>query len=248
MLTLRRIAGVLAGAFFALAASQALAQGTIQQSGPAIPGNPSVFTSNGVVQSAGPASGGGPNAGIGELLGQAKGVGSPPFANSGSGPLGTNFCDNDGPVTNSSPYHYLCLSPNAAGGGLIVYGAGNGAPQLPFQIIVNGQPWTPGVPTANFRLITSGTTGTAISTDGTIGWKSATSGAKTMTLYLCDASAKGNELTIADDLGTASSLTPINITPIGGNTIGVFYTVYAMNFGGGSQSLVCDGLSNWILK
>ena len=38
----------------------------------------------------------------------------------------------------SPEYHFLCMSANANGGGLIAYGSGGGAAPLPFSIIVNG--------------------------------------------------------------------------------------------------------------
>ena len=56
-----------------------------------------------------------------------------------TGPSGTNLCDYDAPTTSTTGYHYLCFSANAnGGGGLITYGAGGAAGNLPFNIVVNG--------------------------------------------------------------------------------------------------------------
>lgn len=241
---LRKFAG---GSIAALLLSTGvLAQGTIQQSGPAISGNPVVFISNGVVMSAGPASGGGVGQGIGELLGQSRGVGNPPYANSGSGPLGTNICDYDGPITNPTGYHFLCMSANAQGGGLIAYGYSGGASPLPFHFYVNGILW-PGINA--FRLISTGLTDTAVAGDGIIAWKSASTGPKLETIgFACDAFAQGYPLTIVDDSPTDGAGTdPITIVPNGSDTIR-YYPVWTMNFDADDAPLVCDGAGNWIVK
>ena len=56
----------------------------------------------------------------------------------GTGPIGTNFCDQDAPISSPTGYHFLCFSPNALGGGLIAYGANGGATALPLQCDING--------------------------------------------------------------------------------------------------------------
>ena len=61
-----------------------------------------------------------------------------PAVNAGTGAYGTNECIYDAPITNATGYHYLCLGANSQGGGLIAYGAGGIASQLPFQFIING--------------------------------------------------------------------------------------------------------------
>ena len=70
--------------------------------------------------------------------------GTYPAANAGSGPLYSNFCNYDAPTNNPTGYHYLCMSANAQGGGLIAYGAGGGATTLPFQFYINGVPYSIG--------------------------------------------------------------------------------------------------------
>lgn len=92
-----------------------------------------------VVQDSGPAGGGGLGLGFAELLLAARGTGNAPHVAQGTGPLGTNFCDYDGPQTNPTGYHYLCFSANAGtGGGLLTYGYGGGASPLPLTAVVNG--------------------------------------------------------------------------------------------------------------
>lgn len=122
--------------------SPAAAQSTLLQGGPITPGHAPMYLNSGssqaVVQDSGPAGGGGVGLGMGEGLYVARGTGTPPYVAQGTGPLGTNWCDYDASITNAAGYHYLCMSANAAGGGLLVYGAGGAASQLPFNIVVNG--------------------------------------------------------------------------------------------------------------
>jgi hypothetical protein len=89
------------------------------------------------------------------------GTGTPPFAGTGTGPLGTNLCDYDAPITNPTGYHYLCLSPNAQGGGLIAYGAAGGATQLPLTAIINGVSYP-------FPFVLTGVLGPGSSTVGNL--------------------------------------------------------------------------------
>lgn len=130
-------------------APEALSQGTILQSGTFTPGQFPVYTATGNAQptvvSSGTAAGGVAGVGISELGMTLRGTGTPPYANQGTGPLNTNFCNYDAPTTNATGFHYLCMSPNAQGGGLIAYGAAGGATQLPLTFVVNGQvtAWPP---------------------------------------------------------------------------------------------------------
>lgn len=70
----------------------------------------------------------------------ARGTGTPPYANQGAGPNHENMCLYDAPTTNAGGFHYVCLDPNAGGGGLLSYGSGGGAPTLPFNFLFNGLP------------------------------------------------------------------------------------------------------------
>jgi len=116
-----------------------LAQATVQQGGSFAAGRvPTYSGSSGspIVNSAGGA--GGTGVGIAELPVIARGTGLPPFVAQGSGPLGTIFTIYDGPTNSAAGYHYFGLHPNSQGGGLLTYGAGGGAAELPLNFIVNG--------------------------------------------------------------------------------------------------------------
>lgn len=159
---MKLIAVILAVLFSATAA---LAQGTVLQGGPWAPGHAPMYTGQGsgqaVVQDSGPAGGGGTGYGMSEGLYVARGTGTPPYVAQGTGPFGTNWCDYDAPITNPTGYHFLCLSPNAQGGGLLSYGAGGAAAQLPFQLDLNGILY-------QFPFSTSGVIGPATSVIGDV--------------------------------------------------------------------------------
>lgn len=125
------------------ASGAAFGQGAIFQSGPIVPYHSPVWYANGLQGDAGAASGfsstgGLAAAGQSEALYVVRGTGTSPYANAGTGPNGENWCNYDAPVTNSGGYHYLCLSPNAQGGGLISYGAGGGASPGVLNFLING--------------------------------------------------------------------------------------------------------------
>ena len=128
-------------------AASALAQGVLQQSGPTAPGHVPIYLGTGqsqpVVQDSGPAGGGGPGVGLSELNVTARGTGTPPYSAQGTGPYKTIGCFYDAPVTNSSGYHYLCLSPNGSGGtGILAFGASNGATPTSLIFEINGSPYS----------------------------------------------------------------------------------------------------------
>ncbi len=141
-LSLRSRETIAAFLFLILSATAAAAQGTILQGGPWAPGHAPMYTGQGsgqaVVQDSGPAGGGATGYGLSEQRLVARGTGTPPYAGPGTGPFGTNWCDYDAPITNPTGYHFLCFSPNASGGGLIAYGAGGAAAQLPLSFNFNG--------------------------------------------------------------------------------------------------------------
>jgi len=126
----------------AVTSTAAHAQSTLLQSGAISAGHVPMYVNSysqqPIVQDSGPASGGGPGIGLSELGLTVRGYGTPPYANGGTGNMGTNFCDYDAPITNSTGYHSLCFSPNAQGGALIAYNAFGSAPQLPLSVEVNG--------------------------------------------------------------------------------------------------------------
>ena len=125
-----------------LAPFSAWAQGALLQGGTWTPGHAPMYVGQGssqaVVQDSGPASGGGAGLGLSEQLLTVRGTGTAPYANAGTGPNGTNWCDYDAPITNATGYHFICIGPNNAGGALLDVGFGGGATGLPFSIIVNG--------------------------------------------------------------------------------------------------------------
>ena len=149
------IAGFIAGfllvmAFFAAAN----AQNVPLQGGNWAAGRVPMYSISGgsqpIIMDSGPASGGagGSAGGLGlseflQISRAGNGDITAPFASNGTGPLGTHNCFYDAPVTNATGYHYLCWDANAQGGGLLAYGAGGGAAQLPLQFNINGTVWNP---------------------------------------------------------------------------------------------------------
>ena len=137
-----RLAGMLACAL-ALAIVPAYPQ-AIQQAGPWTQGHAPSFSAGGssspFVTDGGPAGGGAPNPlQEMELVAPPYQNGNPPpFSGTGTGVLGSNWCDYDAPLSSAGGYHFLCISPNSSAGyGVIDYGA-VGASPLPFYITVNG--------------------------------------------------------------------------------------------------------------
>jgi hypothetical protein len=143
---LRAIHLVLIALAVIAAPASVYAQSAILQGGAVTPGHVPMYI-NGYSQQpiatdSGPAAGGPPGTGLSELGLTLRGNGTPPFANAGTGNLGTNVCDYDAPTTNATGYHSLCFSPNAQGGGLIAYNAFGGATALPLTFEVNGLDFT----------------------------------------------------------------------------------------------------------
>lgn len=143
-----RVARILLAVAVSLAAAtSAFGQSSVINSGAVTPGHVPMYVQGGigsqvVATDSGPAGGGGIGLGLAEQLLTVRGSGTAPYSNAGTGPLGTNWCDYDAPITNSTGYHYLCFSPNSTSGGvtggLLTYGAGGTASQLPFLFNMNG--------------------------------------------------------------------------------------------------------------
>lgn len=142
-----------------LSALPAFGQGALLQGGPWSPGHVPQYVGQGsgqaVVQDGGSAGGGAAGVNPSEFGLTARGTGTPPYAGQGRGPLGTNFCDYDAPITNPAGYHFLCLSANAQGGALIASGAGGIAAELPLCFIVNGVPLCLGGGSTGTALVTA---------------------------------------------------------------------------------------------
>ena len=122
--------------------------------------NPAQVGSLPVVVDGGPAGGGGFGVGLSELNVTARGNGTSPtapYAGQGTGPNGEIVCVQDGPTTNPTGYHYLCLSANIGGNAVISYGTGGVATPGTLTFIINGVTVTPvacsGSPTSSFAAI-----------------------------------------------------------------------------------------------
>lgn len=137
---MKRLLGCLLAALFL--SSPALAQNVPTQVGPITPGHVPMYVNSGlvppVIQDGGAAGGGTTGENLSEIGLAVRGTGTPPFVGGGTGPHGENFCDYDGPIDNPTGYHYICLSPNILGGGLISYGSVGAADIEPLYVEVNG--------------------------------------------------------------------------------------------------------------
>lgn len=173
---------LLAGALLAAISTSAWGQAVLLQGGTWTPGHAPMYVGQGssqpVVQDAGAAGGGSTGSGLSELAVTARGTGSAPFASQGTGPLGTINCTYDGPTDAAAGYHYLCLSANAQGGGLITYGAGGAASALTLNMNINGTVYPfpfalsgvvgPGTTTVGHLAIWNNITGTLLADTATL--------------------------------------------------------------------------------
>ena len=121
---------------FSCVASLAYAQAVLQSGGAVggrlpmyVPSSSTISGAPGYLTDSGPAGAWKLGQGVTEFLQVNR------FA--GSGPLNAHSCmyDNADPTQTG---HYLCFDANASGGGLIEYGATNGAATLPLNCYVNG--------------------------------------------------------------------------------------------------------------
>lgn len=238
-----------------LFSAAALAQGTVQQSGPVVPFHGSVWLGNGTIGDAGAASGysssGTAAAGLSEQLDVVRGNGTPPFVSAGSGPLGTNVCDYDAPISNPTGYHFICLSPNIAGQGVIYYGYGGGASPQPFQFNVNGTYYSiagTNLPQGTGVVITSVLSYQAVPNLETYAWKNSTAGTKTLTLFQCQTSTAWYEVTVADDQGTMGITGSNGVVAAFGSDKIIGASSFVINSPYGSNTFQCDGLGNWIAR
>jgi hypothetical protein len=131
-------------ALLLLVASLSSAPAQIQQSGTITPGHVPVWIAPGILGDGGPATAGNlSNVGI--------------TANDG-----LPFCINTGPT--SGAYDELCLSVGLGGVGQLSLQNFNGAVAIPFQLLINGTPYSF---TSGGGLVTSVTAGTGITVTGT---------------------------------------------------------------------------------
>ena len=150
----------------ALAANAATAQSVLLQGGPYTPGHVPMYVGQGqtqpVVQDSGTSANAPAGSNLSELAITSRSATSTyPAANTGNGPFASHMCFYDAPSTNSTGYHFLCLDPNAQGGGLLSYGAVGTATPLPFAFNINGVPTslTDASITIGSTSITGGTSG-----------------------------------------------------------------------------------------
>lgn len=105
--------------------------------------------------------------------------------------------------------------------------------------------WTSTAPALGAgRLVASGTTDTATTADVTIGWTSATTSAKTQTIYACNSGVPFRTLIIKDAIGTAATY-PLSVVPAAGTIDNA--TKVVLNFNLWAVTLICDGVSNWMV-
>lgn len=160
---------------------------------------------------------------------------------------GTPFCIS----TAKSPAARVkfCLGVQAGNAATMSIFSYNGAAVVPFNININGTIYPfPATPTTlgTLRVVSSGTTDSATSLDGTIAWNSSSASGKTETLYACGSGGKGSIVTVTDEIGTAGTY-PITVAPSGVNTINNAST-YIMAFNYQSVTFQCAGAGNWIVQ
>lgn len=233
----------------------------ILQGGPWTPGHVPGYVGQGmsqpVVMDGGPAGGGGVGTGISEMGLIARGTGIPPYVGQGTGPFGTNFCDYDAPITNPTGYHFLCLSANVGGNGIIAYGAGGMATPGVLNFIINGITYTYPPPSSTGTNITVVT----VTASGTITLPPAseyvlvnkTVPANTLVVLplssnwpTCPASALSCPVYTIKDAAYNSGTYPITITAADGKNI-ENASSYILNSNGDSVDVFLSG-SAWFVK
>lgn len=214
-----------------LAAADANAQQALLQGGSKTAGHVPMYQTTGsgqpIVLDSGPAGGNTTGQGISELNVTARGTGTAPYSGQGSGPNGETMCLQDAVSTNSTGYHYLCLSPNASTGkGLISFGAAGGAANIDLTMKVNGTTYTfpfsngyvvgPGTSTVGHVACWNNTAGTLLSDCGTI--PSTTPGGSSGQIqYNSSGSFAG--FTMGGDATVNTSTGAMTITKIGNQNI-----------------------------
>jgi hypothetical protein len=158
-----------------------------------------------------------------------------PDTGTGNGAFGTNVCDYDAPITNATGYHYLCFSANANGGGLIAYGSGGIAAQLPFKILVNGVALNLSTPITSLTGDVSATgPGAAIATLATVNSNVGIFGSSTA-IPVLTVNAKG----LATAVSTAVVVAPAST--LTGTTLASNVTTSSLTSVGSLVSLTVSG-------
>lgn len=150
---------------------EALAQSSTLSAGPLTSGHALQYSAGAplAVLRDGGGSGGGT---IGTTLGEIgvtsrSSTNTYPSTSSGNGPNREHLCLYDAPTLNNpNGFHYVCLDPNANGGGLLSFGAGGGASQIPFVINQNGTPLQFPITRQSLGAASSGANGDITSLNG----------------------------------------------------------------------------------
>lgn len=217
--------GLIAVFLFALTAN-AFAQYVQQTTVPNPPtaGHPPVWVRNGIIGDPGPAT----NSTATEF-GLTKNGGLP-------------FCIRTSPT---NTYALMCMSISDSAAALSIQGYNEATPN--FCIIINNICYsvTGGGSSTALRVIPSGSSDTATTSDGTLAWSSSATLNKTESLYACTSAQKSLAVTIVDEIGTAGTY-PIAVTPNGINTINNAAINY-ISINNASLTIQCDGNGNWIV-
>jgi hypothetical protein len=195
-----------------LLASPAFAQSVPLQSGPVTPGHAPMYVNTGSGQPIVTDGGGAANGAIGKNLSElgitARSPNNAyPVANGGKGALNSHFCMYDAPSTNATGYHFLCMEPNAQGGGLLSYGASGTAAPLPLYFDINGV------------TTVAGGTSTLIAVGSTF----VTSGTSGQLLY--DKAGVLGGLTVGGDATLNTSTGALTVTETNGTPFGALATL-----------------------
>ena len=214
--------------------SLALAQTSVLQGGPFTPGHVPTYSLSGssgqpIVIDSGPAGGNTTGQGLGELNITSQ-CASPPCASTGTGQGSAHVQIQDAPSTNATGYHFLSFDANAAGGGLINYGAAGGASPLPLTLKVNGTPYAfpfaisgivgPGTSVVNDVACWNNTVGTLLKDCGAFPSVGGTSGQ----IQYNNAGAFGG-FTLGGDATVNTGTGALTVTKIGGQTISLAGTL-----------------------
>lgn len=141
----------------------------------------------------------------------------------------------------STPGELLCRGasgwvalPAASAGQVLQTQGATGCPQWASSTVIT---------TPALRVVPSGSSDTASTTDNSILWNSATGSNKSQGISGCSSGLKGKTYIISDEIGTSSTF-PIIVTPASGTVAN--RPTFAIQGDGSSNSFQCDGISNWI--
>jgi hypothetical protein len=133
---------------------------------------------------------------------------------------------------------------NAWGQPAPTYGPGGGS-GCTANCTISGNLTLGGALSPHVRVISAGSSDTALTTDYGINWNSSSGAPKSETLPACN-STSTQQLVVSDEYGD-SWANPITVTPLSGTINGQSY--YPLSAAGGaSWTIGCDGVSNWVFR